>query len=119
MDYVWCASAPPVLIWEQSLTSTVAFSVQPAVEHEDTFLPHIVSMEKHEYELMVNEMRLPYKGIESSDVLGPFFWYRHINNPAGRPHLRKFPALTNVFLASSALGSRLILQQISCSANPT
>ncbi|RDA83009.1 hypothetical protein CP532_4401 [Ophiocordyceps camponoti-leonardi (nom. inval.)] len=41
---------------------------------KDTFAPRVISLPKESYEMMVRLLRLPFRGIETSAVVGPFFW---------------------------------------------
>ena len=56
--------------------------------HPDTFSPEVVSLPKDLYESMVRAMRLPPKGIETTAVVGPFFWSA-FDDDDGDPHLRE------------------------------
>ncbi len=56
-------------------------------KHPDTFSPKVLSLPKNLYETMVQAMKLPYKSIETTAVVGPFFWCAY-NEDDSDPHLR-------------------------------
>ncbi|TQV95836.1 Mg2+ transporter protein, CorA-like/Zinc transport protein ZntB [Cordyceps javanica] len=45
--------------------------------HADTFMDRTLSLNKNVYESMVRTMQLPTKHIESTAVVGPFFWHHY------------------------------------------
>lgn len=49
------------------------------VHHEavdvDTFSPSVISLPKDRYQGIVREWHLPARAVETSAVVGPFFWY--------------------------------------------
>ncbi|TVY67506.1 hypothetical protein LSUE1_G008439, partial [Lachnellula suecica] len=48
--------------------------LQQNAKHPETFAPHVISLPPNVYRSMVVSMNLPYRGIESTSVVGPFFW---------------------------------------------
>lgn len=50
-------------------------------------MPKVISLPKDTYERMVRDMRLPFRGIETSSVVGPFFWAA-MDQDDENPHLR-------------------------------
>lgn len=54
--------------------SVPAISLQLKVKHPETFAPHVISFTGPEYENMVRSLHLPYRAIEGTAVVGPFFW---------------------------------------------
>ncbi|KAL2879667.1 hypothetical protein SGCOL_004996 [Colletotrichum sp. CLE4] len=48
--------------------------LQKNAKHKDTFTPHTISFTADAYESMVRAMRLPFRAIEGTSVVGPFFW---------------------------------------------
>ena len=72
----------------EHLTDPVS-SVQKNCTDKDTFMPKIISLPKESYERMVRVMKLPFRGIETSGVVGPFFWSAYDQDDED-PHLRKF-----------------------------
>lgn len=48
--------------------------LQARASQDNTFSPHYISLEASAYKEMLETMHLPYRGIESSSVVGPFFW---------------------------------------------
>lgn len=55
-------------------------------------MPKVISLPKDAYANMVRVLRLPYRGIETSAAVGPFFWSA-IDQDDDDPHLRR-PLLT-------------------------
>lgn len=56
--------------------------------NSDTFTPQVISLPKKQYESMVRVLRLPLKGIETTAVVGPFFWSALDQNDQD-PYLRE------------------------------
>lgn len=63
-------------------------SVQSDAKDKDTFMPKVISLPKDAYASMVQSLRLPYRGIETTAVVGPFFWCAY-DQDDDDPHLRK------------------------------
>ena len=49
-------------------------SLQLNAQQNDTFSPRYISLSHKNYELMVRNLKLPFRAIEGSSVVGPFFW---------------------------------------------
>lgn len=49
----------------------------------------VISLPKERYESMVRTLKLPYRGIETTAVVGPFFWSA-FDQDDDEPHLRKY-----------------------------
>jgi hypothetical protein len=62
-------------------------SVQKDAQHKDTFMPKVISLSKDKYMSMIRTLKLPFRGIESSSVVGPFFWCAY-DQDDDDPHLR-------------------------------
>ncbi|PMB69586.1 hypothetical protein BM221_004230 [Beauveria bassiana] len=60
--------------------------VQTDAQDKDTFMPKVLSLPKDVYEQMVRGLRLPFRGIETTSVVGPFFWSSYDHDDAD-PHL--------------------------------
>lgn len=65
----------------------------------NTFSPKVLSLPKDSYESMVRTLHLPFGGIETSAVVGPFFWCSYDydeEDPHLREHIMPYPfALQN------------------------
>lgn len=48
--------------------------LQARASEAETFSPHCISLTASAYKEMVETMHLPYRGIESTSAVGPFFW---------------------------------------------
>ncbi|WDK15899.1 hypothetical protein CGRA01v4_07180 [Colletotrichum graminicola] len=56
------------------LLNGIRLVLQKNAKHKDTFAPHTISFTPDAYESMVRVMRLPFRAIEGTSVVGPFFW---------------------------------------------
>lgn len=63
-------------------------SLQKNAKQNETFSPNYISLTPDQYEQMVRTMRLPFRAIEGTSVVGPFFWAA-FDQDASDPHLRK------------------------------
>ena len=61
--------------------------LQQNAKHPETFTPNYMSLTHTAYESMVRHLRLPYRGIETTSVVGPFFWSA-LDPDDDDPHLR-------------------------------
>ncbi|OAQ97889.1 hypothetical protein LLEC1_01514 [Akanthomyces lecanii] len=80
------AFAPPDLRPGTTLLSGLRLIVQTDAKDKDTFMPKVLSLPKDAYEQMVRVLRLPFRGIETTSVVGPFFWTSYDHDDAD-PHL--------------------------------
>lgn len=62
--------------------------MQKNAKDKDTFMPKVISLPKDSYETMVRALNLPFRGIETSSVVGPFFWCAYDQDDEN-PHLRQ------------------------------
>ncbi|KAK7969111.1 hypothetical protein PG996_002449 [Apiospora saccharicola] len=93
------------------LTETGANRLQKNAKHPETFSPHHISLEQHEYASMVKTMRLPYRAIEGTSVVGPFFWASY-DHDANDPHLRKTLSLAFFYASFSNNASNCGLSRL-------
>ncbi|KAK2064524.1 hypothetical protein LY76DRAFT_587381 [Colletotrichum caudatum] len=56
------------------LVNGIRLVLQKNAKHKETFAPHTISFTADAYESMVRVMRLPFRAIEGTSVVGPFFW---------------------------------------------
>ena len=49
-------------------------SLQQNILHPEAFDPSVISLPPDKYSKMMTEWHLPYKGIDGSSTVGPFFW---------------------------------------------
>ncbi|PMD36553.1 hypothetical protein L207DRAFT_515075 [Hyaloscypha variabilis F] len=68
------AFAPPKLPAGVVQLSCIRLVLQQEAKHPETFTPHVISLRPEVYKSMVVTMNLPYRAIESTSVVGPFFW---------------------------------------------
>lgn len=62
--------------------------MQKNAKDNETFSPHHISFTAEAYESMVRVMKLPFRAIETTSVVGPFFWAA-CDQDDEDPHLRK------------------------------
>lgn len=58
-------------------------SLQLKAKHPETFTPNVISFTASEYESMVRTLHLPYRAIEGTSVVGPFFWCAYDDGYSG------------------------------------
>lgn len=58
-------------------------------------MPKVISLPKDSYENMVRVMKLPFRAIETSAVVGPFFWCAYDQDDEN-PHLRMLPLVLSL-----------------------
>ncbi|SPO01163.1 uncharacterized protein DNG_03910 [Cephalotrichum gorgonifer] len=68
------AFAPPKLRDGVKLTSGLRIILQQNAKHNETFSPNVITLTHEQYDVMVRGMRLPFRAIEGTAVVGPFFW---------------------------------------------
>ncbi|KLU89466.1 hypothetical protein MAPG_08437 [Magnaporthiopsis poae ATCC 64411] len=65
---------PPRLEQGVKLLHGLRLVLQQKAEDPETFAPGVISFTPQQYEAMVRGMRLPFRAIESTAVVGLFFW---------------------------------------------
>ncbi len=68
-------------------TDGTASSLQQRAKHPETFAPHVISFSADQYEALVRTFRLPFRAIEGTAVVGPFFWCA-LDQDDENPHLQ-------------------------------
>ncbi|OAA34448.1 Mg2+ transporter protein, CorA-like/Zinc transport protein ZntB [Metarhizium rileyi] len=82
------AFSPPETMREGTrLLSGMRLIVQKNAKDKHTFTPKVISLPKDSYEAMVRVMKLPFRGIETTSVVGPFFW-SSLDQDDEDPHLQ-------------------------------
>ncbi|RSL79927.1 hypothetical protein CEP51_006973 [Fusarium floridanum] len=103
------AFAPPDnLRHGTKLLSGVRLIVQKNAKHNDTFLSKVISLPCDRYASMVREMRLPYRGIETTSVVGPFFWCAY-DQDDDDPHLQIIHRKSDVLKKGKTRGWEMLL----------
>lgn len=64
------------------------YRLHEAAEDPKTFSPRTISFATESYEVLVREMKLPFRAIETSSAVGPFFWWTYDPDPVD-PVLRR------------------------------
>ncbi|KAK0646562.1 hypothetical protein B0T16DRAFT_413742 [Cercophora newfieldiana] len=70
-----------------TLVSGIRLILQQNAQHPETFTPRYLSLTHWSYEEMVRVMRLPFRAIEGTSVVGPFFW-SSLDQDDEDPHLQ-------------------------------
>ncbi|RSL65617.1 hypothetical protein CEP54_004176 [Fusarium duplospermum] len=103
------AFAPPDnLRHGTKLLSGVRLIVQKNAKNNDTFLSKVISLPCDRYASMVREMRLPYRGIETTSVVGPFFWCAY-DQDDDDPHLQIIHRKSDVLKKGKTRGWEMLL----------
>ncbi|KAF5026074.1 hypothetical protein F66182_1866 [Fusarium sp. NRRL 66182] len=90
------------------LLSGVRLIVQKNAKHPDTFATKVISLPADRYGAMVHEMSLPYRGIETTSVVGPFFWCAH-DQDDDDPHLHIVHRKSDVLKKGRTRGWEMLL----------
>ncbi|KAH8894814.1 hypothetical protein GQ53DRAFT_792689 [Thozetella sp. PMI_491] len=78
---------PPKLQEGVKLISGVRLVLQQKAKHPETFTPNYMSLSHEAYDAMIRHLKLPFRGVESSSVVGPFFWSSYDQDDEN-PHLQ-------------------------------
>ncbi|KAL2074460.1 hypothetical protein VTL71DRAFT_8238 [Oculimacula yallundae] len=81
------AFAPPNLPNGVVQLAGMRLILQQNAQQQDTFAPHVISLRPEVYKSMVVTLNLPYRAIESTSAVGPFFWAAWDQNEE-KPHLQ-------------------------------
>ncbi|KAL2271696.1 hypothetical protein VTJ83DRAFT_1067 [Remersonia thermophila] len=81
------AFAPPKLPPGVKLVGGIRLILQLDARDRDTFSPNYISLSHDAYEEMVRTLNLPFRAIEGTSVVGPFFWSSFDQNDDD-PHLQ-------------------------------
>ncbi|RFU33233.1 hypothetical protein B7463_g3112, partial [Scytalidium lignicola] len=81
------AFAPPSLPNGVVPVGSMRLILQQNAQHPETFTPHVISMKPEMYKSMVETMNLPYRAIESTSAVGPFFWSAYDQDDEN-PHIQ-------------------------------
>ncbi|KAJ2906843.1 uncharacterized protein MKZ38_010341 [Zalerion maritima] len=77
---------PPKVKKGSRLLNGIRLVIQKSAYKPETFSPNVISLSHNAYERMVRGMSLPFRAIESTSVVGPFFWSA-FNHDDSNPHL--------------------------------
>lgn len=84
-------------------------SLQLKAKHPETFTPNVISFTAPEYESMVRTLHLPYRAIEGTSVVGPFFWCAHDAADDGDAYLQVVMRKSDVRKKGKTRGWELML----------
>ncbi|RKU47971.1 hypothetical protein DL546_003815 [Coniochaeta pulveracea] len=82
--------------------------LQQNASHPETFTPHYISFTAKAYESMVRTLRLPFRAIEGTSVVGPFFWSAYDQDDED-PHLQVIFRKSDVRKRGKTRGWELML----------
>ncbi|KAL7960782.1 hypothetical protein V8C34DRAFT_275703 [Trichoderma compactum] len=103
------AFEPPQKMREGTkLLSGIRLIIQKDAQHKDTFMPRIISLPKDKYMTMARTLKLPFRAIESSSVVGPFFWCSYDQDDED-PHLHIVHRKSDVRKKGRTRGWEMIL----------
>ncbi|KAL7957855.1 hypothetical protein V8C34DRAFT_284570 [Trichoderma compactum] len=92
-----------------NLDAGLRLILQENAQHEDTFAPRCISMTHEEYSAMVQTLHLPQTAIETSSVVGPFFWSTMDRDDNGSTRLHMIFRKSDVLKKGMTRGWELIL----------
>ncbi|KAM5351369.1 hypothetical protein ACJ41O_004092 [Fusarium nematophilum] len=103
------AFAPPDNLRQGTkLLSGIRLVVQKNAKDNDTFMPKVISLPRERYEMMIRELRLPFRGIETTSVVGPFFWCAY-DQDDDDPHLQIIHRKSDVRKKGKTRGWEMLL----------
>ncbi|EHK16673.1 uncharacterized protein TRIVIDRAFT_40355 [Trichoderma virens Gv29-8] len=103
------AFEPPQKMREGTkLLSGIRLLIQKDAQHKDTFMPRVISLPKDKYMSMARTLKLPFRAIESSSVVGPFFWCAY-DQDDDDPHLQIVHRKSDVRKKGKTRGWEMIL----------
>ncbi|KAK2592486.1 hypothetical protein QQS21_009831 [Conoideocrella luteorostrata] len=103
------AFAPPDNLREGTkVLSGIRLIVQKNAKDKDTFMPKVLSLPKDSYAAMVRVMKLPFRGIETTSTVGPFFWCSFDQDDED-PHLQIIHRKSDVRKKGKTRGWELML----------
>ncbi|ODA80038.1 hypothetical protein RJ55_02996 [Drechmeria coniospora] len=103
------AFAPPDKMRDGTrLLSGIRLVVQKNAKDKDTFMPKVISLPKDSYESMTRVLKLPFRAIETSSVVGPFFWSAY-DQDDDDPHLQIIHRKSDVRKKGKTRGWEMIL----------
>ncbi|TLD33245.1 hypothetical protein PspLS_00466 [Pyricularia sp. CBS 133598] len=99
---------PPKLKAGVKLLNAIRLVLQKDAQDPDTFTPRHISFSAEYYEKMVRVMRLPFRAIEGTSVVGPFFWSA-MDQDDEDPHLQVIFRKSDVRKKGKTRGWELML----------
>lgn len=102
------AFAPPLLPVGVTQTACIRMILQQNAQHAETFTPHVISLKPEVYKSMITSWNLPYRAIESTSVVGPFFWAAWDQDETN-PHLQIIYRKSDVRKKGKTRGWELML----------
>ncbi|KAJ9137286.1 Magnesium transport protein CorA [Pleurostoma richardsiae] len=102
------AFEPPKLKEGVKLVNGIRLVLQLRAKDPETFTPYVISFSPETYTKMVDTLHLPARAIESTSVVGPFFWSAHDQDDED-PHLQVIFRKSDVRKKGKTRGWELML----------
>ncbi|KAF4506699.1 hypothetical protein G6O67_006754 [Ophiocordyceps sinensis] len=103
------AFSPPAKMRDGTrLLSGIRLVVQKNAIDRDTFAPKVISLPRNSYQKMVRLLKLPFRAIETTSVVGPFFWCAYDQDDED-PHLQIVHRKSDVRKKGKTRGWELML----------
>ncbi|KAK8075393.1 hypothetical protein PG997_010056, partial [Apiospora hydei] len=83
LNYTGVFAAPEVPTGVDPVNG-IRLVVQQDAKNEKTFSPGHISLPKESYKTMMDKFRLPLQALETSTVVGPFFWWAQHEDSEGK-----------------------------------
>ncbi|OIW24940.1 hypothetical protein CONLIGDRAFT_690602 [Coniochaeta ligniaria NRRL 30616] len=100
--------APPPVKDNATFQNGMRLVLQHRLQNEEAFSSHTISLAKDAYRSLVLEMQLPLQGIQTTSVVGPFFWYEYNPDPAN-PRLQLIFRKSDVKWGTRSRGFEMML----------
>lgn len=98
-----------VIISSMTTRLTHTASLQLKAKNPETFTPNVISFTAAEYESMVRTLHLPFRAIEGTSAVGPFFWCAHDTEDEDESHLQIIMRKSDVRKKGKTRGWELML----------
>ncbi|KAK7962039.1 uncharacterized protein PG986_002864 [Apiospora aurea] len=100
--------AAPQVTTDVELIDGIRLIIQQDAKDEKTFSPDHISLPKDSYKTMMETFRLPLQALETSTVVGPFFWWAQHEDSEGK-HLQIVFRKSDVQWVGNPRGWQMIL----------
>ncbi|KAB5523098.1 hypothetical protein GE09DRAFT_977065 [Coniochaeta sp. 2T2.1] len=100
--------APPQRKDNAAFQNGLRLVLQYDLQDEEAFSSHVISLSKDAYKSLVREMQLPLQAIQTTSVVGPFFWYEYNPDPAN-PRLQFVFRKSDVKWGTQSRGFEMML----------
>ncbi|KAK7983568.1 hypothetical protein PG989_010970 [Apiospora arundinis] len=98
----------PLVSSDTRFVDGIRLVMQQDAKNERTFSPDHISLPKDAYKTMMDKLRLPLQALETSTVVGPFFWWANYEDANGK-HLQMVFRKSDVQWVGNPRGWQMIL----------